>query len=259
MDSSLKLLIRTRNDLQAIRIGSENRLGRKADGSAQSIDERILSEDTYNYFNAFSDYIKDEESKIEKMLKKELKKHRIYNEFLADVKGVGTVVAAWILSEFDIHKATTVSKLWQFSGLNPGLVIGKKRVEQGDTYMYVPTDTLVRGDKQTAGFVRPYNSKLRSVLIGILASGFIKAKSPYALNYYYPYKERLLNEESIIEGGKKDEKWSEVSLGHRDNAAKRYMIKMFLKDLYVAWRTIEGLSVRPPYKEEYLGKKHQVA
>jgi hypothetical protein len=34
------------------------------------------------------------------------------------------------------------------------------------------------------------------------------------------------------------------------------MIKMFVKDLYVAWRTIEGLEVRKPYQEEYLGKVH---
>jgi hypothetical protein len=34
------------------------------------------------------------------------------------------------------------------------------------------------------------------------------------------------------------------------------MIKQFLKDLYVHWRTLEGLPVRQPYAEEYLGKVH---
>jgi hypothetical protein len=34
------------------------------------------------------------------------------------------------------------------------------------------------------------------------------------------------------------------------------MLKMFLKDLYVAWRKIEGLEVREPYAAEYLGKRH---
>ena len=34
------------------------------------------------------------------------------------------------------------------------------------------------------------------------------------------------------------------------------MIKMFLKDLYIAWRTLEGLEVRKPYEEEYLNRKH---
>ena len=44
--------------------------------------------------------------------------------------------------------------------------------------------------------------------------------------------------------------------GHRHNAAIRYMIKQFAMDLYVEWRTIEGLEVRPSYSEEFLGKVH---
>ena len=60
-----------------------------------------------------------------------------------------------------------------------------------------------------------------------------------------------------IEGGEKS--WKDETKGHRDNAARRYMIKMFLKDLYVVWRTVEGLPVRAPYQEEYLGHKHEVA
>jgi hypothetical protein len=60
------------------------------------------------------------------------------------------------------------------------------------------------------------------------------------------YKNRLANEEG----------WKDESDGHRDHAAKRYMVKMFLKDLYVAWRTMEGLPVRVPYQEEYLNHVH---
>jgi len=43
---------------------------------------------------------------------------------------------------------------------------------------------------------------------------------------------------------------------HRHKAARRYMVKRFLADLWVAWRTLEGLSVRPPYAEEYLNRAH---
>lgn len=38
--------------------------------------------------------------------------------------------------------------------------------------------------------------------------------------------------------------------------AMRYMVKRFLVDLYVAWRTIEGLTVEPEYNEGKLGHKH---
>jgi len=40
---------------------------------------------------------------------------------------------------------------------------------------------------------------------------------------------------------------------HRDAAARRYMIKMFLIELHKQWRTLEGLEVRPPYYVEKLG------
>jgi hypothetical protein len=37
------------------------------------------------------------------------------------------------------------------------------------------------------------------------------------------------------------------------------MMKHLLQDLYVAWRTLEGLPVREPYQEAYLGHKHTTA
>jgi hypothetical protein len=54
----------------------------------------------------------------------------------------------------------------------------------------------------------------------------------------------------------KEVEWKEAKKAHRHRAAMRYMLKMFLKDLYVAWRKIEGLEVREPYAVEYLGKRH---
>jgi hypothetical protein len=43
---------------------------------------------------------------------------------------------------------------------------------------------------------------------------------------------------------------------HRNNAAKRYMIKIFLRELWWHWRTLEGLPTPPDYAEQYLGMKH---
>jgi hypothetical protein len=42
-----------------------------------------------------------------------------------------------------------------------------------------------------------------------------------------------------------------ASPAHRKAAANRYMVKMFLRDLWEAWREIEGLEVRPPYTAQY--------
>jgi hypothetical protein len=43
---------------------------------------------------------------------------------------------------------------------------------------------------------------------------------------------------------------------NRDSAAKRYMMKMFLQELYRQWRPLEGLPVTPPYSEVYLAQTH---
>lgn len=258
---AVRMLVRLRDDFQAMRKRIDNRLGRKADGSEQDVDERAFRPEDLDSFTSVADVARGQEAAIEKMLLKVLKRFPVYTEFLASVKGVGPIAAGWIIAEFDIERATTVSKMWQFAGLNPGMVRGKKRHELGDGKFDIEvTDTMVRGDRKTPGFVAPFNGRLRTALVGVMADGFIKAQNHYALEYYYPLKERLANSANEVEerkGGKSQHKpWSEVSKGHRDRAAKRYMVKMFLLDLYKAWREIEGLHVRPSYQEEKLGHIH---
>jgi hypothetical protein len=200
------------------------------------------------------DDVRDIEKKLSKKIEKMVKSDPLWDAFFDGVKGCGPLMAGVILTEFDIHKATTVSKMWQFSGLNPGLVRGKKRVKDGDGFRNEESDTMVRGDRRTPGFVSPFNGFLRTKLAGVLAGCMIKSRSSYAVDYYYPMKTRLEQEENAVAGTEKP--WKDESKMHRDKAAKRYMIKMFLKDLYVAWRTLEGLPVREPYQVEYLGKRH---
>jgi len=262
----LKILVRNREDFQDMRKRNDNRMGVKADGDAQEVDfttRSMIDIADSEKLVKISEAARAQEAEIEKDLTKVLKRFPIYNDYLLHVKGVGTMAAAWIIGEFDIHKATTVSKLWQFAGMNPGLVRGKKRKERKDGgFDIITTDTLVRGDKKTAGFVAPFNGNLRTALLGVMASGFIKCQNAYCMEYYYPYKARLeqsANEvEEVRKAGAKPEKiaWSEAKKAHRDRAAQRYMVKMFLADLYNVWRAMEGLEVRPPYQEEKLGHKH---
>ena len=63
---------------------------------------------------------------------------------------------------------------------------------------------------------------------------------------YYDYKNRLANHP----------KHASKSPAHRHSMALRYMIKIFLNDLYANWRRIEGLEVYPPYHEAKLGLYH---
>jgi hypothetical protein len=261
-------------DFQALRKAMSNRLGKKADGTDQNLsDGRTFMPEDLENFIAISEAAKKQEEAVEKMLLKTLKRFPVYNNFLENVKGVGPIAAGWIIGEFDIHEASTVSKMWQYAGLNPGMVKGKKRVEPGKENgmdvvseikiagevkaLIVQTDKMIKGDRPTPEFVLPYNKPLRTALVGVMAVGFIKAQSPYCMEFYYPYRSRLEQESNEVIHIGKSKPWADVSKGHRDRAAKRYMVKMFLKDLYAAWREIEGLPVRASYQEEYLGQKHQ--
>lgn len=81
---------------------------------------------------------------------------------------------------------------------------------------------------------RPF---LKTKLVGVLAASFLRSKNPVYAPVYYSYKTRLETHPN----------WTDKTKDHRHKAALRYMIKVFLKDLYVAWRTLEGLPVAPEY------------
>ena len=57
------------------------------------------------------------------------------------------------------------------------------------------------------------------------------------------------------DGRGKDAPWGR-SGKHRHQAAVRYMIKMFLLELWKFWRELEGLPIGETYAEAHLGRKH---
>ena len=248
---SVRFLVRTMYDFQKTRIQTANRLQKKKDRTDQDTPDGMESQLAPAMIPDLVDVLdsaEETEKLIAKHVQKIIKGVPIYEHFLKTVKGCGPTLSAVIIAEIDIHEATTVSKIWQYAGCNPGMVRGHKR--EGDKN--IVTDTLIRGDRLTKGFVAPYNDFLKTKLLGVLADCFIKSRSPYS-KYYYDYVERLSNSEKEYADGKK---WKDESKAHIARAAKRYMIKMFLKDLYVEWRTLEGLPVRGSYQEEYLGHVH---
>ena len=126
---TLRMYVRARKDFQEMRKRIDNRLGKKADQTDQLVqDERYFSIEDYNNFRELRNNAKAQEESIEKMLKNRLKQFPIYNDWLQTIKGVGPVIAGWLLAEFDIEIASTVSKMWQYAGMNPGMVKGKKWV-----------------------------------------------------------------------------------------------------------------------------------
>lgn len=227
--NSIKTLTRTYYDYQRERMALDGRLGMKKSGDVKmGVPER--DDDLLVALYNRREEVYTQELLIEKELAKLVHQHPLWKAFLSEVKGCGETMAAVILSEFDIEKAPTVSNLWSFAGFAPG----KDRKEKGKKC--------------------PYNQFLRAKLAGVLGSGFLRANSPYR-EFYDNMKHRLESEDWGTASKNPTDK-SRPKAGHQHKAAIRYMVKMFLRDLYVAWRTLEGLSVREPYQEQYLDHKH---
>jgi len=177
-----------------------------------------------------------------------LKGYPIYNEFLLGVTGVGPAMAGVMLSEIDITKAEYPSSLHKYAGLDvasdgQGRSRKKEHLEDSE---YTDKEGKVQIKKGIT-----FNPFLKTKLVGVLGSSFIK-QSPDKCVYrkiYDDYKHRLEHMDAH----------KEKSKGHRHNMAVRYMVKMFLVDLYNVWRRIEGLPVAPTYSEAKLGKVHKIA
>ncbi len=213
---------------------------------------------TYTELCLLAQYVGLEKAETEHFtrLGKILTEFPIWNEFLLDVKGVGPAMAGVIISEFDIHKARYPSSMWAYAGLDvasDGRGRSKKK-EHLKEHDYTDKD-----GKPATKMGITFNPFLKTKLVGVLGSSFLRTgESPYAA-LYYAYKHRM---ESHVRYGVQNDKVKDDA-GHaltsklrRHNMAIRYMIKMFLVDLYKAWREIGGLPVAPPYSEAKLGRVH---
>lgn len=201
--------------------------------------------DTYTELCLIAEYVEldDQEKKHFRRLVAVLEEFPLYTQFLEPIKGIGPAMAGVVISEIDISKARYPSSLWMYAGLDVAHD-GRGRTRKAEHL--VDREYL---DKEGNPAVRKsitFNPFLKTKLVGVLAGSFLKATpNPYR-DVYDGYKHRL--EQNPVH--------MEKSKGQRHNMAMRYMIKVFLQNLYVAWRTLEGLPVSVPYAEAKLGIKH---
>lgn len=90
-----------------------------------------------------------------------------------------------------------------------------------------------------------YNPLVKTKLMGVLTGCLLKAKDPVYSEIYYEYRKRL----------DRERKYQGYRDAHKNMMAQRYMIKQFLRNLWVAWRELEGLEVNFPYEVAKLGNK----
>lgn len=174
--------------------------------------------------------------KLESRMLKQLKQIPIYRLFLANVWGVGPIVAAYLVAEIDITKALKPSSLRMFCGLA------------------VVDGALVR---RTKGIKLPYNGELRTRLFQLFAAMWrnaggeeVRVDAKY-IRIWRDYKNRMANSPRV-EGGKIAKvggKTPQVvsAKGFVHSTGWHKAADVFITDLYMVWRAIEGLPVWCPY------------
>lgn len=215
------------------------------------VGDEIIS--TYTEMVLLAQYIniEAEEAKHFRQLTSVLEDFPIYTYFLEPTAGCGPAMSGVIISEIDIARARYPSSLWAYAGLDvhtytngTGETVSEGRSRKAHhlidrTYINAAGEEAVRKSIT-------FNPLLKTKLLGVLGPSFLKCGNETYRKLYDDYKHRL--ESDPGRAG-----WSK---GRRHNAAIRYMVKMFLRDLYNAWRALEGLPIAPTYAEAKLGMKH---
>ena len=169
----------------------------------------------------------------------------IWDQFLSKVDGIGPAIAGVIISEINISKCTYVSSLWKYLGLD---VVEADNRGRGRYKEHLVPKTYVNKDGEVVNTVGlSHNGWAKSKIVFLGGGSLLRAKNTYYSPIYGDYKNRLKNHPKHIE----------KSDGWQHSMARRYMVKRFLADLYVVWRTIEGLPVYPSYEVAKLGINHR--
>jgi len=194
-----------------------------------------------------------------KMIKSIVHTEPFWKYWMKDVKGLGELLALAIFAKIDISKARHPSSLWKYCGVDVA-PDGKGRSRSQEhlvTVEYLDKETSEIKSKQGISF----NPWIKTKLLGVLGSSFLRAGDNKYSKIYYDYRHRLESHPKYKDGGtaptkSKNGKQLPSPKQHRHAMATRYMIKMFLVDLYSAWREFEGLPVSKPYNESKLGIGH---
>lgn len=188
---------------------------------------------------------------LERKMAKELKKVPIFREYLSKVFGLssGGPIAAYLVAEIDIHRAVKPSALRRFCGM--AVIDG-------------------RLERRTKGQKNSFSSEMRTRLFQFFQT-LQKNRRHNPTNKYLKVwddaKTRIRNSERVFdlkekEGG--DWAGKLVNGQGKTVSAKGFSnsygwhkaADVFLEDLYIVWRALEGLPVWPSYYAAKLGYEH---
>ena len=249
---------RIRAFLQGRSFGSEVDTGFDVDHALKEIAQGRSSGVPEIFERAYSRAV-DDENYLGSVLRAAVEEHPAWS-WLKSTKGVGHLLAARLLSRLDVTRARTPSAFWAYCGLGtiPGYAYRCAKCGLETAY---PVGYQSRGlhysrtgTRECSGILEPVaNSEAvrvaprRGALGGrgsydaharkscyLLGVSFLRCGSEYR-TFYDSERERL----AATRSG-----WT-PKRSHL--AALRKMQKMFLRDLWLAWRRVENLPVVAPY------------
>ena len=175
-----------------------------------------------------------------KRIQEELENFPIWTQYLKHIRGVGPAMAGIIISEFNIEIAKHISSFWKFAGLDVA-EDGKGRSRKEEHL--VQKEYIDKTGETKTRLSITFNPLVKTKLTGVLAGVLIRLGNEKYVKVYHDYKHRLENHAV----------YKDTTKLHRHRMAVRYMMKIFLSDLWLAWRELEGLPITEPYAVAKLG------
>jgi preprotein translocase subunit YajC len=209
----------------------------------------------------------------------------IWHQYMSHVTAFGPAMAGILITYVDINKCPYVSNLYKFLGLDvvlydydnkelvPNILEADNRGILGEARSRKKHHLIDRKYEDKDGKTKmkksiTYSKFAHDKLLGVLSGNLIRQNSHYR-EIYHNYKNRISNEphrqnEIPKLDGKgntlcyqSDNKKAKVKKGdwimvaefppaRLTNMARRYMVKQFIKNLWITWRQIEGLEVNDP-------------
>lgn len=228
---------------------------RKSKTTGELIECR-LPEDAQAAFHALIDDVASPAAgRLERAMLKQLKQIPIYQHFLSKVFGCGPVVSAYLVSEIDIQRAVKPSNLRRYCGL--AVIDGHLERRSGAPKAQGGTGT--------------FNGQLRTCLFQMFSAMWKNAaKSDASTKYlqiWRDYIHRIEQSDRVTNRGV-DAKgvWTGkiVNGGGKTVSARGFAFStgwhkaadVFVEDLYIVWRAMEGHEVWPSYYAAKLGYQH---
>jgi len=212
------------------------------DGEVTEIRPSPLSEEQKEIFRKVGEALERGKKSLEPEMRRLMKAFPAYELFLEKVRGCGTITAAKLLADIDITRCAKVSGLHRVCG------------------MAVRVDGEGKGHAQRAqaGITLDFHNRLKVGLYQMFSSLTKDAKREES-----PYWQRLIGyKHRMLTGGRYDEATNTFDgrKGGRaiiNDMSYRPAAQLFLEDLYLVWRAVEGLPVWPSYHAGKMGHVHE--